>query len=232
MFPWFIWKNQNSDSNGLWISKLPPITRAQERTQDITVPGRAGVLTMKQGEDVYDPVLRKCTVTARNAMNLQPLLDWLRGEGELIFSNEIDMVYHARISAEVAFARISPDLCQAQIQFLCEPFKGHRHADKDKVTMTAAGTVHNPGDVASKPIVKVTGANSNCTVTIGTQAMTFNSLNETITVDCGAQLVLKADGTLWGGTFEGAFWKIPKGESAVTIGNATQVEIQPEWRWV
>ena len=231
MMPWFVWKNQNSVTNGLWINKLPPIVRAQERLQEITVPGREGVLTLTEGEDVYEPVIKKCVIIARNQMDLQSILEWLRGSGEVVFSNEPRFKYFARIAAEVSFGRISNDLSQATVVFACNPFKGHLNTDQDALTVTTSETLYNPGNVASRPVVSVTGTGSNVSVTIAGNTMVFNSLNGTIKVDCDAKIVTQ-DGSLWAGTYTGEFWKIPKGEAQVSQSGGTSVTIDPNWRWV
>lgn len=238
MMPWFIWKGKNSIGDyGLWINKLPPIVRAKERTEEVTIPGRAGSLTLLEGEDIYDPVVRKCTVLMRNRTNkIQSILEWLRGSGELSFSNELDRVYFARIAAEVSFSRISNDLSQATISFQCEPLKARKSHLKDSQTFNAGGNIYNPGDVASKPEVAITKSGTgSVSVSIGGNSMTFSEVNGTIVVDCESEIVTKTVSggrQLYTGTVTGDFWRIPKGTAAVTIGAADSVTINPKWRWV
>ena len=69
MQPWFIFKNRNSYSEGLWISKLPEIVRAAERYTTVTIPGRAGKLTMLEGEDICDDYIKECVVTCPTEMD-------------------------------------------------------------------------------------------------------------------------------------------------------------------
>lgn len=231
MMPWFIWNNQNSSAKGLWINKLPPIVRAQERLAEIIVPGREGVLTMLEGEDVYEPVVKKCVVIARNQMNLQSILEWLRGSGEVTFSNEPEFKYFARIAAEVSFGRISNDLCQATIVFACNPLKGRLWTEQDTVTVTTTETLYNPGSVASRPIVSVTGTGSDVTVTIDEKTMVFDDLDGTIKVDCDARIVTE-NGSLWDGTYSGEFWKIPCGSVTASQSGGSSITIEPNWRWI
>ena len=232
MMPWFVWNNKNSSAMGLWISKLPKITRAEERYDTVEVPGRAGSLIMLEGEDVYESYMKECTVqTRRNNPLMQEILDWLRGDGELVFSNEIGFMYNGRIAAAVSFDRISNDLAQAKIPFFVEPFKMHRYPDKDKITFSANGTIINPGNVSSKPKVKVT-CTGTVAITIGGETMTFYSMAGTIIIDCDARIIT-AGGNIWGGTSSGEFWTIPVGRSSITISGASAtVEIEPNWRWV
>lgn len=191
MQPWFVWNDRNSYAEGLWINKLPKIGHGQERIQEIVIPGRAGSLTMLEGEDVYEGYVREITVITRNDnARIQNILDWLRGSGELITSNESDKIYDARISGEVFFERISNDLCQAKIPFYCEPFKRSRNPERIEQTANS-GTIFNMGNVATKPIVYLECAEESITVGINGDEMTFANLYGTIKIDCDAKVVLK-----------------------------------------
>lgn len=235
MQPWFIWKGKNSYSDfGLWINKLPPIIRAKERYEEIIIPGRAGSLIMTEGDDVYDSYVKECVVIAPNTRNIQPILDWLRGSGDVVFSNEITKAYEARIAAEVSFERIDNNLIQATIPFFVKPFKHNVNANDDTVTITSAsGTIFNPGDVASKPKITIanSGSSANNTITIGGNQMLFMTVTGTIVVDCEANIITQ-NGTLWTGSFTGDFLKIPTGSNTVTQTGGMSVTIEPRWRWV
>ena len=220
MQPWFIFKNRNSYSEGLWISKLPEIVRAAERYTTVTIPGRAGKLTMLEGEDVCDDYIKECVVTCPTEMDIQKFQSWLFGSGDVIFSNEDRFAYEARIVGQVSFQRIGNSLQQATIPFLVKPFKKERYPKS--ITISTSGTIVNPGDIASRPIVTVTGGTS---VTIAGNQMTFGG-SGTLKVDCENKIVTK-NGALFTGTVTGDFWTIPVGSSSVT-GNFT---IDPCWRW-
>lgn len=235
MMPWFIWNNMNSSAMGLWISRLPKITRANERYDTVEIPGRAGSLILLEGEDVYDSYVKECVVqTRRNNPLIPQILDWLRGDGSLVFSNESEYMYKGRIAAEVSFDKVSNDLVQAKIPFFVEPFKQRRYPDKDIVTLTASGTIYNPGNVASPPVVSIV-ASGNKNITIGSMTMKFKNLSGTaskpVVVDCDAGIITK-DGELWDQEVENDFWRIPKGEVSVTVPSSTTIIIDPAWRWV
>ena len=194
MQPWFTWKNKNSYNDfGLWINKLPPIVRSNERHEEITVPGREGTLLMTEGEDVYDSYLKECVVIVPNTRNIQPILAWLRGNGDVTFCNEVDFAYEARIIGEVSFERINNSLSQATIPFFVKPYKKRVHGEPD-MTITASGTIVNPGDVASKPMVRVqkTGA---AKIVIGDTSMEFTHLPGDVMIDCDAGLITTKAGT-------------------------------------
>lgn len=235
MIGWFKWKNSRSDAMGLWVSVLPPIIRPEERNQKIDIPGRAGSLIMLQGEDVYMSYVKECTVTCRrDIVNIQNIMNWLRGEGVVIFGNEPNKAYKAMILSAVRFERVDNNLMQAVIPFYVEPFKESIYPANETVQFTSdLFNIYNPGDVASKPKVTIarTGDAVNLTMAIGSMSMYFPNLTGTIVVDCDAEIVTK-NNAIYAGSFTGDFWRIPKGSVAITKDKSVTVTIEPRWRWV
>jgi phage-related protein len=232
MMPWFIWKGKNSLADfGLWIGSLPNRKRAEERSEQIEIPGRAGVVTMLEGEDVYNAYSDEMTVIARNTLHIDKIVEWLRGSSDLILCTDTEKARPVSILCEVSFQRDGNDLQTAVIPLLCQPFRKQKNPETITVT-GASATIYNPGDVASKPIVSITGSGDN-TITIGGQAMAFSlgSSSVTIVVDCDANIITSG-GAIWQGTFSGDFWKIPKGSVAVTQTGGDSLSISPEWRWL
>lgn len=182
--PWFIWNGESSFNHSLWISKLPPIKRAKERMQEVHIPGRAGMLTLLEGDDIYDPYTRECVVTTTNDRDMQDIMNWLRGNGELIVSTEPDHIYDAQISSEVVFNRISNNLQQATIPFYCQPYKRMRYP----VSLAFADCGNNPGDVKSKPKLTVTKTGA-LTIQIGETSMSFEHLPGKVVIDCDAEII-------------------------------------------
>jgi phage-related protein len=187
MLHWFIWNGKNSLSDfGLWISKLPKITRPNERYEEITIPGREGTLLTLEGENVYESYLKECVVVIPCDRDLQGILNWLRGSGDIVFSNEIDKAYTGRIANEVSFERIGNSLQQATIPFFVKPFKKQRNPEI--ITVTGSGTIRNIGDVKSKPLVSIT-TYGDAEITIAGQTMTFSNVENTINIDCDAEII-------------------------------------------
>jgi len=231
MNPWFIWKGKNSLADfGLWINKLPRRVRAEERHEEIEIPGRAGSLLMLEGDDVYSSYTAEMTVIARNTINVDRVVEWLRGSSDLVLSTDIDKARPARIVGEVAFERVGNNLQQATIPFVCQPFRKRRDQLQDRLTFTENGTIRNPGDVASKPKVSITRS-GNINVTIGGSTMSFTGVTGTIVVDCEAEIVTK-NGEIWTGSYTGDFWKIPVGSSAFERNNTSTIVIDPNWGWL
>ena len=234
MQPWFMWRGKDSRDMGLWITKYPAITRAEERAERLKIPGRAGHMTMIEGEDVYDGYLRECVVTAPYTADFQALTSWLRGEGLVVFGNEDSRAYEAHIAGKVAFDLDGNSFRQATIPFYVQPYKRQFPQETEISRSGESSTITNPGDVESRPIVTVTYT-GNIEITIGGHTLAFTGLasDAPITVDCGAEIITNADGTIWQGTYSGEFWRIPTGISTITMSAAgCTLFIKPEWRWV
>lgn len=233
MMPWFVWKGLNSLNDfGLWIEKLPKRVRPEERHEEIEIPGRAGSLLMLEGEDIYSSYTAEMTVIARNTISIDKAIEWLRGSSDLVLFNDVDKARPGRIVGEVAFERISNDLMQAVIPFLFQPFRKRRFSDSsDHIVLTGStGQITNLGDVASKPIVSITGSGNN-TITIAGESMSFSNLSGTVVVDCGSQIITK-NNEIWTNTVTGDFWEIPCGDSVISQTGSMSIRVDPEWRWL
>ena len=231
MNPWFVWKDKNSLGDfGLWINKLPKRVRPEERHEEIEIPGRAGSLLMLEGEDVYSSYTTEMTVIARNSLDMNSILEWLRGSSDLILCTDTSKAIEARIVGEVSFERVGNNLQQATIPFLCSPFRKSVRQLEERATFgQSGGTIFNRGDVASKPTVAIRGSGNN-TITIAEKSMSFVNLSGVVVVDCGAQIITK-NNDIWTGDVTGDFWSIPCGESAVSQTGDAIIQVYPNWRW-
>lgn len=236
MEPWFIWHDIDSRTMGVWVSELPAPTRAAERTEEVTIPGRAGTLTLKEGVNVHEGYVKECKITVRADADIASLLDWLTGDGQVIFSNEPDRSYFAHLAAEVRFDRQGNTLKTATIPFYVHPHKAQYPPETD-ITLTTSGSVYNPGSVASMPLITVTFTEE-AEIEIGDDAMTLTAADpgegesyaqETVIIDCGAEIITKK-GEIWDGSSTGAFPRIAPGSNTITLTDCTCV-IKPRWRW-
>lgn len=122
MRKWFVYNDIDSRDMGLYIQQMPPIVRPQERAEYATIPGRAGSLTFKEGEHVYDAYEKSVTVYHLREQPLREVFSWLKGSGQLILCNEPDRSYTVDIASEVRFTPIDNDWEQATISFYVQPY--------------------------------------------------------------------------------------------------------------
>ena len=174
MYSYFIWNGVHSRDMGIYLSGPAPIMRGKERVSNMTVLGRAGTLTLTEGEDVYEPYTVQLTVRAREPINT--VYKWLRGSGYVTFSGEPDVRQPARIINQVQLTKISKHLSywEGAVQFMCQPLKELIHEPEYAVTNGA--TLVNLGDVTEKPVFTLEGAYGNIALGIGDSELLIANL--------------------------------------------------------
>ncbi len=117
---YLIWKGIDSrDINGLVISELPPISKPQMRVVETLVDGVDGSVIEEVGYSPYDkPLIIGLT---RNA-DIDEVIGYFTGEGNVIFSNEEEKYYKARIVGQIDYARLVR-FRTATVVFRVQPFK-------------------------------------------------------------------------------------------------------------
>lgn len=232
MQPYFVWNGVDSRAMGVIVSSYPPIIRPAERVIQQTIPGRAGALIQTEGADIYDAYVRTFVIGVRPGADSQRIANWLRGPGVAVFGNEPEYRYFGRILAAVQFDKVgSWRLKSAGVQMLTQPYKGKSPREPDISISSASFSLYNPGDVASRPIIQLSGG-GNITLTLGGVSMAFSDAPSLLRIDCDAQIITQADGTLWTGSWTGKFPSIPTGTSTGSVSGGAELTITPEWRWL
>lgn len=242
MLPWMIWKGVDSRQMGLVIS-TPPRVIPEERVEQITVPGRPGVLLRPEGAGVYAPYVLTVRAGNRRVVSLQAILSWLRGSGELVLSTEPDRVYTARLINAGQLDPLFSGVYQGDLQFLCQPLRG-QYPPEPPVTVTPSETVtsltlYNPGDAPGRGLWTATGTGDVILSVDGAEAFEIvfpDSPGGTVAVDTDAGMAT-LDGANYANHVSGSYralW-IPEGTHAVTWGGEgtlTALTIATRWRWV
>ncbi|MHC1786137.1 MAG: distal tail protein Dit [Christensenellales bacterium] len=231
---WFEFKGVISSSLNVVVSEYPPIIRARRRVETVTVPGRSGELTLATGPAAYDSMVREIKCYARPGADLNEIADWLTGSGTLIFGNEPDFAYEAQVIEEISMDRImrGREHKAFSVPFLCQPLKKRSSGDT-AITLTAAGSVFNPGHVMSRPKITVTGS-GNIVLTMGGTETTITGLSSAVVIDSDLGMAMNTDEDAnLSSIISGEWPELEPGANAVSwTGTVTSVVIQPRWRWL
>ena len=131
-----IWKGVSSTTiEGLLISELPPISKPKMRVKETMIDGRDGSVIEDLG---YEPYNKPVTIGLRGSFDIDKVIKYFSGEGEIIFSNEPDKVYSAKVINQVDYNRLLR-FRQAVVSFRVQPFK-HKYIETYKETQTATAT--------------------------------------------------------------------------------------------
>lgn len=227
MFSYFVWNGINSRDMGIYLDAPAPVMRGKERTVDVKVLGRAGTLTLTEGEDIYEPYTQQLILRARE--DAHPVSKWLRGEGWVTFSPEPERKQRARVINQTSFKRVSRHLnwYEGTVQFYCQPLKRAVHEAEYAIISTASVT--NLGDVTERPVITLTGAYGDITLGFKNgdviEPLYINGLDESYggcVVDGEARQLLSLDGqTLLTNLTSGAFPFIEPGVAQFRMMGST-----------
>ena len=127
-----IWKGVPSTKiDGLLICDLPPISKPPLRVKETTIDGRDGSIIEELGYSSYE---KSITIGLRGNFNINQVIKYFTGEGEIVFSNEPEKVYTAKIVAQIDYNRLLR-FRTAVVKFKVQPFK-HKYLEAYKETPT------------------------------------------------------------------------------------------------
>lgn len=227
---WFIFKGKDSRDFGILISAAPEKVRAERRVEQVTIPGRNGDLTMDEG--TYAPYVISVECSTRGNENLDEILAWLDGAGELILCTEPDKVFRASIYNKISVADMIYLYNSFLLQFRVQPFKYSVNAAGDALELTAPTTIRNSGTVYSEPLITVYGS-GDITLNINGNPYPLRNVDGNITIDSEMMEVFKGS-TNQNSKYGGAeFPRFEVGQNEIRwTGNVSKIKIQPRWRWL
>ena len=90
-----IWKGVSSTTiQGLLISELPPITKPEMKIKETKIDGRDGSIIEELG---YSSYVKTVKIGLHGNFDINQVIKYFTGEGDIVFSNELDKVYKAKI---------------------------------------------------------------------------------------------------------------------------------------
>lgn len=227
---YFMFKGINSkEFSGLVVNTLPPITKASKRVETQQIDGVDGEIITELGYSAYD---KDITITLTKLKNLDEIMAWLNGEGELVTSLEPDKVYKARIIKEIDYERVY-SMKSATITFRVQPFK--YELDENAVTLTQSGkSVTNQGLETSKPIMTITGSGTVELSINGNKVFKYTfPANETEVVIDSEKQDAYLGTVLKNRNMSGEFPVLQSGDNTITWdGTVTSIVVEPKSRWL
>lgn len=151
-----IFKGQDSRLiKGLIISELPPITKAKKRYLETEIDGVDGSIIEELGYESYD---KQLNIGLTRDADIDEIIDFFDGEGNIVFSNEPDKYYKVMILDQIDYTRLVR-FRTATIKLRTQPFKYLYGESYQKFTnLTGTLVVTNEGNRNSKPLIKIVGS--------------------------------------------------------------------------
>lgn len=169
-----------------------PIVRPEERVQHVEIPGRAGDLTLLEGEQIYNSYIQTAPIAVKGGFRVREIYQWLRGSGYVTFSGEPDRRQQARIIGAITLNRHSRnlDMWVGEVQFYCQPLK--ELLNPAAASVNRGGSVTNLGDVPARPRFRITATGSTAVLTVGARSVTVTGLSsgDAVVIDSDTMEVL------------------------------------------
>lgn len=175
-----IFKNINSeDIPGLIICSEPPISGSSIKIKEISIDGRDGTIIEELGYKAYN---KNVEIGLKKDADINAILKYFSGKGDLTFENENDKVYKAAVYEQINLEKLLR-LRKGTVTFYCQPFK----YIKNDTYKTFIDKVTNDGNIESKPIIRLEKETSETVdLTIGKIRFKykFNANDTYVEIDC------------------------------------------------
>ena len=226
----FTWKDVKASDKGILVTSLSPITKASERIERIVIDGRDGDIAISQGFDTYNKTIQ---IGLTKDFDINYLINWLQGESKIIFSDEYQFYYNARIVNQIDFRRLLR-FKTATIIFQVQPYK-FLIEENTIDTTSLTFEVENKGYVESKPIMTIHGSGEIAVAINGLQICTlFLDTNDNITIDSILEEAYQGTtAVLRNRSMNGIFPTLESGINTITLtGAVTRTIVIPMSRWL
>lgn len=228
---YIIWNNKDSrDINGLLVSELPPITKPNMRVKETVIDGVDGSIIEELGYESYDKAV---SIGLKVGADIDKVIEFFTGNGTVVFSNEPNKYYIARIIKGIDYTRLLR-FRVAKVIFRVQPFKYSRvEAPREEANRTSM-IVENLGNYTSKPLITIKGTGTveltvNDTVVCRYE---FESGEDTVLLDCEKQDA-SWNNVLKNRNMIGEFPIFQKGNNTVSWSGAVKsIKIEKYSRWL
>ena len=227
------WKGIDSESiEGLLNCELPPISKPKMRIKETVIDGVDGSFIEELGYESYDKTMK---IGLTRDYDIDEVMDYFNGEGNLIFSNEDDKLYKAKIINQIDYQRLLR-FKTANITFRVQPFKYSASEISKNVDITDETSInfYNNGNVESKPQIKIYGTGVINFKLEGRTIFTytFSSDDTYVVIDSDKQDAYV--GSILKNRFmNGDFPIFQKGKNTISWdGTITKIEISNYSRWI
>lgn len=228
-----IWKGINSSTiDGLIICELPPISKPKMKTSITKINGRDGDIIEEQG---YESYVKTMSIGLARNYDIDQVMKYFTGTGELILSNEPDKVYNSTIFDKIDYQKLI-NFKKATVKFYTQPFKYKKDENEIEVNCSVENqkVINNIGLEIAKPIIELEGS--------GTVELSINNINilKYIFPDGETKVIVDSlkeeayyDTSYKNKNMIGSFPTLNPGDNTITwTGNLTKIKIQPKSRWL
>lgn len=231
MRDYIIFKNIKSNSlEGLMICELPPITKPEMRTSIIEIDGKDGDIIEELGYASYQKTLQ---IGLTRNFDINQIIKYFSGSGDLVLSNEPDKVYKATIYSKVDYEKLLR-FKTAEVEFHVQPYKYLLNEAPFELNITNETElkVSNVGLEKSKPIITLYGEGEVQLSINGSDIFSINIDDEYVVINSIEEEAYK-ENVLKNRNMLGEFPILEIGINTIKwTGNLNKIIIEPKSRWI
>lgn len=227
----FTFNGKSTAEFGLLVTGSKIFGAPSRKVEKFNVAGRNGDILVDQG--VYENYIAQydLAVIKNFKVNARDIVNWLlSSSGYQRLEDTYDTDCYRMASCYTSIEYITTALNRegtCTVEFDCKPQRFLLTGETSQ-TFNSSGTITNPSQMASKPLIRVTGTGS---FTIGTYEVTVNAVDGYVDIDCETQQCYKGTTNCNNDVTVDEFPQIEAGANTVTLDGVTSVEITPRW-WV
>lgn len=210
---------------GLTCTALPPKQIPVERVNKVVIPGRSGVLSIR--DDSYDPI-SKTVGFFYDGEDVDVITKLFRDAATVVFSDDPTKMYKCSAGIGSGTRNIFA-WKEFSVTFECDPER--RDADPQEIVLTSGMVVRNAGNRKTRPTFEVTGSGT-VVLSVGSQTVTLTSVSGTFVVDGEIQECYSGSVSK-NANMTGAFPVfLADTEYAITWTGSATVLMRPNWRYL
>ena len=224
--------NDTINSRAAWGLRItePPVIPPTRRVIDtVEVDGREGSLTVLKGWENITFNMKAALLGGNPHARFRDSLPAILAAQTVYFSGDASVYYRIKYAIAGGLTRLLSTVWEFPLTFVCDPFRYMRGVAL--ITLTAPGSVTNPGNVYALPRIKVYGTGSQ-TLTVGGKQTKLNILAGNLILDSELMECYQGN-TAQNNQMQGPFPVLNIGATAVTWSSGiTKLEIEPRWRFL
>jgi phage-related protein len=201
------------------------------RVKETVIDGVDGSIIEELGYESYDKYV---AIGLKIGADVDKIIEYFTGNGEIVFSNEPDKYYVAKIIKNIDYARLLRYRV-ATVTFRVQPFKYNRvEVVREATSERQSMIVENLGNHTSKPLITITGTGT-IELSVNDNVVcryTFPNGENTVLLDSEKQ------DAYWGNTLKnrnmiGEFPIFQKGNNVFAWSGAVEsIQIKKYSRWL
>ena len=219
-------KDKSTHDFPLLVMEVGRRQKATEQVEQFEVPYRNGPLTIRS--DRYESYKREMKMVCTDKDAIGGINEWLDGHGVLRTDLDKDGFFIADVVSGLDYGSYLRDIDTFSVEFSVEPFF-YLDGGDSVLTLTAPGSIHNPGNIYSEPLITVYGS-GDITLNVNSEFVKLTAVDSFLTMDSKLSMCYR-DALNMGAKMTGNYLLLGKGLNAITwTGNVTKIEITPRWR--